>query len=77
MRTNNPQAWLPIGQYVDVGQALAPWSHDAIGAAKRCTVGRIVDHLTFGVVVMFDGYPNTWDYTEREARGFSKLYKFD
>lgn len=61
----NPQEWLPIGQRVDTGE-LGP-----ISMGERHRYGSIVQHLDNGqVVVKFDNYSPTWDFTAREARKF-------
>lgn len=66
----NPQDWLPVGQRVYVRSAPSPINHDG-----RHTVGTIVEHLhSGGVVVKFDNYFATWDYTAREARRFDRVY---
>jgi len=68
-KLQNPQDWLPIGQRVDVGD-LGP-----VSMGERHTHGRIVQHLDNGqVVVKFDNYFATWDFTAREARKFSRCY---
>ena len=74
----NPQQWLPIGQTVRVPAGMySPniYSEDAPDCAKRLSIGQISEHLANGsVAVKFGGYPNTVDYTAREAAQFSKLF---
>lgn len=69
----NPQDWLPVGQRVNVGAATSPHSYDDHGNSVIHKDGEIVQHLANGsVVVKFDHYFATWDYTAREARGFAR-----
>lgn len=69
----NPQDWLPVGQRVHIGGAIGPHTYDADGRDPNPKVGTIVQHLANGgVVVKFDECFAEWDYTAREARGFTR-----
>ena len=76
--TRTPQAWLPVGQQIHISSHDAfvptPVSYDADGKPIAHREGTIVEHLARGgVVVKFENYPNTWDYTDREAAGFERV----
>ena len=70
----NPQVWMPIGQKVNVTTSPTPWIYDETGNRYRASTGCVVEHLNNGgLVVLFDNYPHTWDYSAREARGFGRI----
>ena len=70
-KIQNPQAWLPVGQYVVVPSNLyRPVIHTVSGKKFACG-GRIVEHLAHGgVCVLFDSYPNKTDYGSKDAAQF-------
>ena len=71
----NPQEWLIIGQGININDVTGPKTYDECGKDICPKIGTIVEHLANGsVVVKFDGYFATWDYTAREARKFSRVH---
>ena len=68
-KLQNPQDWLPVGQRVNTGD-LGP-----VSMGERHQYGEIVQHLANGqVVVKFDDYFATWDFSAREACKFSRCH---
>lgn len=76
--TTNPQDWLRIGQLVRAPEDkkfYGPRVHVDGGFFYTARDGIIVEHLANGgVAVKFTDYPNTVDYTAKEAARFTRCH---
>lgn len=61
-----------VGMKVEVANfgVGAPIHYNTSPNGTRCDKGEIVEVLSHGFAVKFDGYPNVWDYSQAEARFF-------